>query len=741
MARDTSFYYAFLMLPPAKRNAIVAVWDFCRAVDDAVDEVAPLGEWPLTAAARASAEQAVAGWRAELARAFGTREGEAPTTAQGRALQPLVTAFDLPRQPFEDLIDGVAMDLAVDRYQTFDELLEYCRRVASAVGLICIEIFGCRDAAAREYAINLGLALQLTNIVRDVGVDLARGRVYLPQEDLTTLRMFRRGPPPRPGERSRASAVDVRVHARQAVLRTRRAVASPHQRAPAGGGGDHGRRVSGHPAAHRAQRLRRLHPCGPRTSSDSRPHCDSHLGQDHRRQPSARGPASIARHYRERLSITNPDAIVIGAGFAGLSAATALAEAGRRVLVVEARAHLGGRATAYRDPQTGERFDNGQHVLAGCYDETLRFLRRIGRAGLLRRPSTLRVAMIDEDGRRLELHLPPLPAPLHLLGGVLAWSALTWRERVAVLRVGPALRRLSNGSPTATHETVRQWLERHQQPPRLCRLFWEPLALATLNQSIDHAAAGPFLTVLARMLGGDADAATLLLPATLLDELYAEPSREYLAGRGSLCWTGRPARIVVDGERVRGVMVGGELTASPVVIAAVPWFSFAELFDATPPALVPIVARALALESSPIVTVNVWLDRPVMQDDFLGLPGRSFQWVFDKSRIVGESLTHLSMVSSGAESIVALDNERLAALALGELGTALPALARAAVRRTSIVRERRATFSLSPAMPRRPSTSTPIEGLFLAGDWIDTGLPATIESAVVSGHLAAKAVR
>jgi phytoene synthase len=182
VARDTSFYYAFLMLPPAKRNAIVAVWDFCRAVDDAVDEAVPEGEWPLSDAARRTAERELAGWRSELARSFDVA-GQ-PETAQGRALQPLVSAFQLPRQPFEDLIDGVAMDLARDRYGTIEELLEYCRRVASAVGLVCIEIFGCRDVRSREYAINLGLALQLTNIVRDVGVDLSRGRVYLPQEDL-----------------------------------------------------------------------------------------------------------------------------------------------------------------------------------------------------------------------------------------------------------------------------------------------------------------------------------------------------------------------------------------------------------------------------------------------------------------------------------------------------------------------------------------------------------------------------
>jgi phytoene synthase len=150
-----------------------------------VDEAMPEGQSPLSPAARARAEAELNGWRDELARSFDTtgRAG-VPQTSQGRALRPLVTAFNLPRQPFEDLIDGVAMDLAHVRYETIEELLEYCRRVASAVGLICIEIFGCRDQSAREYAINLGLALQLTNIVRDVGVDLRRGRVYLPQEDL-----------------------------------------------------------------------------------------------------------------------------------------------------------------------------------------------------------------------------------------------------------------------------------------------------------------------------------------------------------------------------------------------------------------------------------------------------------------------------------------------------------------------------------------------------------------------------
>jgi phytoene synthase len=177
MARKTSFYFSFLVLPHEQRRAIEAVWDFCRAVDDAVDEPDASAEDQ----DRASRD-AVAAWRAELARCY---EHGRPQTPQGLGLQPFIAELQLPRQAFEDVIDGVAMDLDVLRYKTFDELFEYCRRVASAVGLICIRIFGCRNPAASEYALNLGVALQLTNILRDIPVDLSRGRVYLPLDDLS----------------------------------------------------------------------------------------------------------------------------------------------------------------------------------------------------------------------------------------------------------------------------------------------------------------------------------------------------------------------------------------------------------------------------------------------------------------------------------------------------------------------------------------------------------------------------
>jgi 15-cis-phytoene synthase len=171
VARDTNFYYSFLVLPARKRHATVAVWDFCRAVDDAVD----------LAGDASGAGEELGRWRSELAACFG--DGE-PCTAQGRELRPVVAEFRLPRDPFEQLIDGVAMDVLPRRYETFDDLREYCFRVASTVGLICIEIFGYRNHAAREYAVQLGLALQLTNILRDVPADLAQDRLYIPTCEL-----------------------------------------------------------------------------------------------------------------------------------------------------------------------------------------------------------------------------------------------------------------------------------------------------------------------------------------------------------------------------------------------------------------------------------------------------------------------------------------------------------------------------------------------------------------------------
>jgi len=172
LARSTgsNFYYAFLLLPRSKREAIKNVYGFCRIIDDIVDE-SPAGSDPAAELDR---------WREEIHACF---QGW-PSTPFGERLLDSIEEFDLPKEPFLDLIDGMEMDLNYGKYETFADLREYCYRVASAVGLICIEIFGYQSVRTREYAVNLGLALQLTNILRDLKEDVARGRIYIPVEDI-----------------------------------------------------------------------------------------------------------------------------------------------------------------------------------------------------------------------------------------------------------------------------------------------------------------------------------------------------------------------------------------------------------------------------------------------------------------------------------------------------------------------------------------------------------------------------
>jgi hypothetical protein len=189
------------------------------------------------------------------------------------------------------------------------------------------------------------------------------------------------------------------------------------------------------------------------------------------------------------------------------------------------------------------------------------------------------------------------------------------------------------------------------------------------------------------------------------------------------------------------VEIRGEPIPLSRAIAAVPWFALGALLVGDTDPMRPIVTAAAALASKPIVTVNLWYDRPVMDDTFVGLPGREMQWVFDKRQAFGERASHLSLVASGADHLAGTETATLVSLAAREVAGAIPGARAATLVRGTVVRERRATFSLALDQPKRPGVATPVEGLFLAGDWIDTGLPGTIESAALAGHMAAAAIR
>lgn len=449
--------------------------------------------------------------------------------------------------------------------------------------------------------------------------------------------------------------------------------------------------------------------------------------------------------------MTSPDVVVVGAGVAGLRAAVELASRGARVTVLESKAVLGGRATAFNDPQTGERVDNGQHVMLGCYHETFAFLRQIGTEDRIRVQPSLEVDFVDRSGEQSRLRLPDLPPPVNFAAGLLDWPALGWRDRLAAFRLAGPIRiaqqeqraktrgHIPARIAASTGETVEQWLINNGQTARIREMLWEPLALAALNQSVRAAAAPPFAAILAQMFAGGPRDSSLALPTCPLDQLYAEPSRRFVEQRGGEVRIGSTARIHLKGGRLSHVEARSERFECGAVVAAVPWYALPDVFEGDIEPLDAVRNAAAATAASPIASVNVWLSRRILRSPFLGLPGRTLQWAFDKEQMFDKTETsHLTLVSSGADDVMALHNDELITLALRELRDALPDARSAKVLRASVVRERRATYSLAPGQPKRPETATGVKGLVLAGDWIETGLPATIEGAAISGRRAAE---
>ncbi|HUF46991.1 MAG TPA: hydroxysqualene dehydroxylase HpnE [Vicinamibacterales bacterium] len=444
-------------------------------------------------------------------------------------------------------------------------------------------------------------------------------------------------------------------------------------------------------------------------------------------------------------STDRADVVVIGAGLAGLSAAVRLASAGCTVVVCEEGPRLGGRASAFTDRESGERIDNGQHALFGCYRETYAFLRAIGTDHLAPLQSRLDVTMAAAGGRSGRLACPRWPPPWHLVGAVLRWPALPVRDRLGAVRLRGFLsdvrRRGAEAAASAVpaDQTVTDWLVRHGQSPALRAWLWNPLAIAALNQSPDTAAAAPFVRVLGELFGPRAEDSAIAVPTVPLDELYAEPARAFVEARGGRVLLKTPARVRVGaGGAIAGVAAGGENIETRVVISSVPWHALGRIWDGEPPrAMATILERAAATRSSPIVTVNLWSDGAGLGRPFVGLVGGPMHWVFDKRAVFGSRARHLSIVASGAEDLVAIDNAAITALAARQIADTLPDLVPGRIDRSVVVREHRATFSLAPGAPPRPDPATPISGFWLAGDWTNTGLPGTIESAVVSGHRAA----
>jgi zeta-carotene desaturase len=422
---------------------------------------------------------------------------------------------------------------------------------------------------------------------------------------------------------------------------------------------------------------------------------------------------------------------VVGGGFAGLACAVRLARAGARVTLLERRPFLGGRAYSFADPATGDVVDNGPHLLAGAYTETLDFLHEIGALDRLAFQPRLDVRLAH---RRLgwgAVSAPPVPGPLQAPAALLGYRLLPRADRLRVM--AGALRLGARGPAAFAGTTVAEALDAVGQSPAACQRFWHPLVIATLNEEPGLAAAAPFAAVLRRLFLAGARAARFALARGPLGELYTGDARRVIEGAGGTIATGATvASVALRARRATGLVLrDGRFVGADAVVVAVPC---AALLRLLPPVLAEAPPfRALgAVGTSPIVSVHLWLDRAVgWGAPFVGLLDARAQWLFDHG-------TRLASVTSGARFWDEAPDDAIAAEVLADARGVLPALDAATVRRSLVVRERHATFSLTPAADAvRPPAETPVANLFLAGDWTATGLPATIEGAVVSGRRAA----
>ena len=430
-----------------------------------------------------------------------------------------------------------------------------------------------------------------------------------------------------------------------------------------------------------------------------------------------------------------PVVAIIGAGYAGLACAVELARAGVHVTVFERSHTMGGRArVVHKDHHW--RVDNGQHILIGAYSELTRLLRLTGVSPkqLAHLPLTLHVP------GRLHLKAASLPAPFHLAVGLLRSKGLSWADRLAMLRLMRWLKRHGFRLPDAAM-TVDALLAETRQTATLCQLIWEPLCVAALNTPVAKASAQVFANVLRDSLAAGAAASELLLPRTDLSELFPVPAARYIGVRRGKLRTGNAIEAI---ERVPGgYRLEGDPGSQPwphVVVATAPYHAGTLLASAG--GCERLVAQIDALEHEPIVSVYLALGRgQKLPEPMIGLVSGSTagpaQWVFDRGQLGGpEGLLSCVISAHGPHEALARDELVLAVHAQLErqLGRRLPA-----PEWSQVIVEKRATFACRPGI-FRPGIRTPLPGLWLAGDYLDSDYPATLESAVRSGVACATAI-
>jgi squalene-associated FAD-dependent desaturase len=430
-----------------------------------------------------------------------------------------------------------------------------------------------------------------------------------------------------------------------------------------------------------------------------------------------------------------PTVGVIGGGLAGLSAACALAESGLQVTLFERRPYLGGRASSYQHPATGEIIDNCQHVLFGSCTNLIEFYKRIGVEDKIRWSDEM--TFIEPGGRKSILRPSFLPAPLQTAPSFWSFPFLDFGDKLAISR---AMASLVPFVVKDNGESFLSWLQKHGQTEQAIARFWNPILVSALSEDLDRISVSAAAQVVRESMKS-VKAGRMGIPMIPLTELYAA-AQDYISKRGG------DVRLRCGVESVQLEESGPVLKVADgsakfeFVILAVPYFAMAALL---PPdeASQPLREKIAHFESSSITGIHLWFDRKITDLPHAVLLDRTIQWMFHKSELQerGSDGSYIELVVSSSKELIEKSRQEIIDLALSEVREFFPEAQSANLLKSTVIKEVNATYSPRPGIDAfRPAHVTGWPGVFLAGDWTATGWPATMEGAVRSGYGAAEAV-
>ena len=430
---------------------------------------------------------------------------------------------------------------------------------------------------------------------------------------------------------------------------------------------------------------------------------------------------------------------IIGGGVAGMSAACALAEAGYRVQLVERRGYLGGRASSYLHPGVNEVIDNCQHVLFGCCTNLTAFYRRIGVENKIH--WTTGMTMIEPGGRRSQLGPSPLPAPLHGVPKLLSARAFSRADKLALAR---AFRAMMKPIPADSTETLTDWLRRHKQTTGAIERFWRLVIASALNADLDTIAVPYAAKVIRELFMNSAQAGAMGMSSVPLSDLYGS-AQTYLEEHGSTVHLNTNVEAAEWDEAVSewSVHTRTGTLVSEFLVIALPFEAMQKLLPHLPS--VPHseeLARQIELFTHwPICSVHLWFDRQITELPHAVLLDREIHWMYNKSVLQPwrkHKGSYLELVQSASRAFAARERREAIDQALNELAEFFPRVKEAKLEKAALIKEVRATFGVPPGIDsQRPIAISPWSNCFLAGDWVATGWPSTMESAARSGHIAA----